>query len=764
MSYEPNTQEPSKPGEMHVNYKMLRAIFLDANGNTQNIELFKVFIKHELTHMEFSISDNPLYKAAHNIPFLEEFLVSLSDLYVWQQTQLILPEYTGIIKFIFTNVQILSIAAGISIKESERISKLYTGILQREMSIELLETAHGEVTNSSTSTLKPLILFIANSSDGRLTSASSYVDNFGRTSSDYATAVVEHIPSTVLVPTGYSRRMSVNVSFNDLVYDVYVRNIEGKYFIGLKLKSGATLEQNADISAKNFAAAAQFFANDLNTNSVLREELNRATNIGISQEGVAMMNFLGFPDKITEQEDVQKLYQPETIGSGLVGVHSVENLAITSENLTTIEQTIKASRLLKLNKPEKFYEVDTTYKILSNSDSIEKIIDIKKKEGATTIILNIKDFYIDTSLSENTKKLLVEAISIIHSMGLTCTIQLDITKATEEMFKQFLELGFDGISIDAQNQDVQDISFIKKLLESLITVSMNNSISEKNTIHLKNKAVRDLLGDLSNSNVLTITNIDPETYEASIDETGALSAMEIGYEIGHRVLEQNIKVSAENMRVLLNIFNNTHTNITANEVREAVLNAGLNPILQKHVEIILNGIANNEAGTNYKVAQAIGFVRGLVESYAIEVYLEAFDISFEAFNENNVNDKISLRTLLTGLFIIDKNNTFFKDPTTLKTFFEQAESILDNVSIDGTLSDISKQITLFVNSVILRFEEEKGISDILLIQNSPSQKLYISLAILNYSINKVSFRKAVDETVKRAKSSALAVKNILGAA
>jgi 5-bromo-4-chloroindolyl phosphate hydrolysis protein len=88
---------------MHINYKLLRAMFLDAKGNTKNIELFKVFVKHELTHMEFATSNNPLYKAAHNIPFLEEFLVSFSDLYVWQQVQLILlPEYTNV-KFIFTN-------------------------------------------------------------------------------------------------------------------------------------------------------------------------------------------------------------------------------------------------------------------------------------------------------------------------------------------------------------------------------------------------------------------------------------------------------------------------------------------------------------------------------------------------------------------------------------------------------------------------------------------------------------------------------------
>ncbi|WP_373477717.1 InlB B-repeat-containing protein [Candidatus Endomicrobiellum devescovinae] len=329
MSYEPNTQDPSKPGKMHVNYKMLRAMFLDPNGNTKNIELFKVFVKHELTHMEFATSDNPLYKAAHNIPFLEEFLVSFSDLYVWQQAQLILPEYTNVVKFIFTNARILSIAAGISIEEAERISKLYTGLPQREMTIELLPAVQGELsdgsTSAQTSTLRPLSLFVANASDGSLTPASSYADKLGGAASDYTTAVVEHIPSTVLVPTGYSRRMSVNVSFNGLAYDVYVRqNAQGKCFIGLKLKGGADLEQNPTAAAQNFAAAAQYFANDLNTNTVLREELNRATNLGISAEGVAMMDFVGFPPTLqtSQQQLTQQLYESGDMSQGLVGVYT----------------------------------------------------------------------------------------------------------------------------------------------------------------------------------------------------------------------------------------------------------------------------------------------------------------------------------------------------------------------------------------------------------------------------------------------------------
>jgi hypothetical protein len=123
---------------------MLRAMFLDAEGDIKDIELFKVFVKHELTHMEFATSDNPLYRIAHSIPFLEEFLVSFSDLYVWQQSE-ILPTYGEVINFIFSNARILSIASGRSIEEAERIIKMLTGLPQREMAIELLETAQREL-------------------------------------------------------------------------------------------------------------------------------------------------------------------------------------------------------------------------------------------------------------------------------------------------------------------------------------------------------------------------------------------------------------------------------------------------------------------------------------------------------------------------------------------------------------------------------------------------------------------------------------------
>jgi hypothetical protein len=754
MSYENDAQDPSKPGTMHINYKLLRAMFLDVNGVVKNIKLFEVFIKHELKHMEFATSDNALYKVAHKIAFLEEFLVSLSDLYVWNEAQTEGQEYSSILNFIFSNAQILSIAAGISLDDAK---KLVTGYCKQigSASIELLHAVNEKVFGKhiETGVQKPLSLFVSNPiGDNSLTTASEYAKTLGSAESEYATAVIESIPSSVLIPNGYSHRISVNVSFNNLVYTVYVRNIDGICFIGLKSRSGVD-------SPENFAAAAQFFANDLNTNVVLREELNKFANLGVSSEGVAMMDFIGFPPGATTQKSVEKLYQPRDMTSGLVGVYSVQDLPITPESLTTIQQDIKATELFKLNEPEKFYEIEAN---LLNLDSIRKAAKIKKKEGATTIILIISDANAENISSS--KEMFMKVIEMMHSMDLAVTIQLDISKANEDIFKTFLELGFDGISIDAQSLDIGDIGLIKEVINMLIIVSKNNSISEKNTIHLKNKEMRDALGDLSYSNILTITNIDPETQQATIDEQQALEAIEVGYEIGRNVLKQNVRVEAKNMRALLDIFNRNHADITVNEIRQAMASAGLGPILQKHVESLLKGLENDAKGTNYKVAQAIGFIRGLGVSYTIGMYLDAFNISPEAFSESDFNDRQALGSLLTALFIIDTNNKFFKDTTTLATFFEQAENVFSESSTDDTLSSLKSQMILFANLIVEKFEHEENITDLALSEGNPSQELYTSLAILNDLINKVSFKRIVDQTGKRAKLSASSVKTILGAA
>ncbi|MDR0398473.1 MAG: hypothetical protein LBH33_01550, partial [Endomicrobium sp.] len=779
MSYEPNTQDPSKPGKMHVNYKMLRAMFLDPNGNTKNIELFKVFVKHELTHMEFATSDNPLYKAAHNIPFLEEFLVSFSDLYVWQQAQLILPEYTNVVKFIFTNARILSIAAGISIEEAERISKLYTGLPQREMTIELLPAVQGELsggsTSAQTSTLRPLSLFVANASDGSLTPASSYADKLGGAASDYTTAVVEHIPSTVLVPTGYSRRMSVNVSFNGLAYDVYVRqNAQGKCFIGLKLKGGADLEQNPTAAAQNFAAAAQYFANDLNTNTVLREELNRATNLGISAEGVAMMDFLGFPPTLqtSQQQLTQQLYESGDMSQGLVGVYTAWNLEVGEENLTTIEQDIRSRQIFKLDTPEKFYSLDLKTARLTNSEFIKEAASIRKKEGATTIILNITDFDFETINSASVQGNLKDLASLIRSLGLRPIIQVNVNKTAnyENLFRILMGLGFEGISLEAG--EIENIETIKAILEVLGQVSGENNIAtERNTIHLKNTAIKDALGDLTKYNVLAIVSIDEETHAAKIDEGAQLRARDRGYLRGRRILEQKIDAGARNVRALLNLVLKNSLSVTPLEIREAVAQAGLaDEAVKKHIELLCARASSDRAtaANDVSVMEAVGFLRGFIESYVLSQYLQAFDLPLEIFNMNASSDKQSLAIILTGALIIDSENQLFNSPSTLqegigqaKTTFEQAQDLSS-----ATLADLRTQMITFANSIYKQMDAGRDISSIIRTADTdnPYRKLYIYLAIANDLINTISFRKVVKETGNRAKAPVSAVKNILGAA
>ncbi|MDR1942731.1 MAG: hypothetical protein LBQ04_01220, partial [Endomicrobium sp.] len=779
MSYEPNTQDPSKHGKMHINYKMLRAMFLDANGNTQNIELFKVFVKHEFTHMEFSTSDNPLYKAAHNIPFLEEFLVSFSDLYVWQQAQLILPEYTNVVKFIFTNARILSIAAGISIEEAERISKLYTGLPQKEMTIELLPTVQGQLSGGSTSiqtsTLRPLSLFVANASDGSLTPASIYADKFGEAASDYATAVVEHIPSTVLVPTGYRRKMSVNVSFNGLVYDVYVRqNAQGKCFIGLKLKGGADLEQNPTAAAQNFAAAAQYFANNLNTNTVLREELNRATNLGISTEGVAMMDFVGFPSALqtsSQQQLTQQLYESGNMSQGLAGVYTAWDLEIGEENLTTIEQDIRSRQIFKLDTPEKFYSLDLKTARLTNSEFIRGAASIKKKEGATTIILNITDFDFETINSASVQENLKEIASIIRSLGLRPVIQVSINKTAnyENLFRILMGLGFEGINLEAG--EIENIEIIKSILEVLGQVSSENNIAtEINTIHLKNKAIKDALGDLTKYNVLAIVSIDEETHAAKIDEGAQLKAKDKGYLRGRRILEQKIDAGAKNVRALLKLVLKNSSSVTPLEIREAVAQAGLtDEAVKKHIEVLCARASSDRAtaATDVSVMETLGFLRGFIESYVLSQYLQAFDLSPEIFNMNASSDKQSLAIILTAALIIDSENQIFKSPSALKEFIGQAKMTFEQAQdlSSATLENLRTQMITFANSIYKQMDEERDIDTIIRTAgDNPYRKLYICLAIASDLINTVSFRKVVEETGNRAKAPVSAVRNILGAA
>ena len=476
-----------------------------------------------------------------------------------------------------------------------------------------------------------------------------------------------------------------------------------------------------------------------------------------------MIDFIGMQIEPDTIEATQKLYQPEEFSSGLNGTYTVVDMPITNDTLTEVEQDIKASMLHKLDRPEKFYQVDIPNLKLSDTDFIKRAVKIKKKEGATTLILNINDLDISMLSSESMIETLKGFITITHSFKLTATIQIDASKINEELCRNLLALGFDGISIEAQ--EIEDAVLLKQILEGLAIASKEISISGKNTIHLKNQSVRDSLGDLSGMNVLTITKIDEASHQVELDENQAMAAMELGYERGRRVLEQKISVDAKNIRALLNIITQDPSTISAAEIMQAIQNVGINAVLQKHIGIILKDVDSNLTGTNAKVSEAIGFVRGVLEAYTISFYLETFSVSFEMFNTNDLNETRALGVLLTALLIIDRDNKFFKDSFALRSFFEQANTVFGELSTEDSLLDLKKQIISFANLVVERFEDGQSIADIAVDNGNPSQKLYMSLAVLDDLINKISFSNIVDNAKRRAVGSTKQqTRSILGAA
>jgi hypothetical protein len=753
MSYNPESDV------IRVNYALLRAMFIDESSeDIKNINLFKVFVKHELKHREFAKSSNPLYKAVHAISTLEEFFVSMGDIYAWQELhgqQGALPSYDDMFRFILSNAKYISILADISLEEATIIAQLTTMQEEDPYSFDINDDK------------KSLRLVVVDSADG-LSNSDALSNAQTWTQNGYSAALIEHLPSEGYINDCYVMP-SYNISFGEMVYEVYIRQVNGTHFIGLKLKSGQDTTQN-------FAAAVQFFANDINTNARLRQAFGSLSklkdsnpsygierDLEINSNGVAMIDFIGMQIDTDTIAATQRLYQSGEVSSGLIGTYTVVDMPVTNDTLTEVEQDIKASMLHKLDRPEKFYQVDMPNLRLSDSDFIERAVKIKKKEGATTLILNINDLDLAMLSSESMIEALKGFITIVHSFKLTATIQIDASKINEELCRNLLVLGFDGISIEAQ--DIEDVNLLKQILEELAIVSRENSVSEKNTIRLKNQSVRDSLGDLAGMNILTITKIDEETHQAELDEGQAREAIALGYERGRRVLEQKISADAKNIRALLNIITQDPSTISAGEIMQAIENAGINAILQKHIGIILKGVDSNLTGTNTKVLEAIGFVRGLIEAYTISRYLETFSISFEMFNTNDLNEIRALGVLLTALLIIDRDNKFFKDSFALRSFFEQANTAFGELSTEYSLSELKGQIISFANLVVERFANGQSIADIALDNGNPSQKLYMSLAVLDDLINKISFSNIVDNAKRRALGSTKQqTRSILGAA
>jgi hypothetical protein len=236
-------------------------------------------------------------------------------------------------------------------------------------------------------------------------------------------------------------------------------------------------------------------------------------------------------------------------------------------------------------------------------------------------------------------------------------------------------------------------------------------------------------------------------------------------------LSKKIDAGARNVRALLKLVLKNSSSVTPLEIKEALAQAGLtDEAVKKHIELLCARASSDRAtaANDVSVMEAVGFLRGSIESYVLSQYLQAFDLSHEIFNMNASSDKQSLAIILTAALIIDSENQLFKSPSALKEFIGQAKTTFEQAQelSSATLANLRTQMITFANSIYKQIDEERDIDSIIRTADTdnPYRKLYIYLAIANDLINTVSFRKVVEETGNRAKAPVSAVKNILGAA
>jgi hypothetical protein len=590
----------------------------------------------------------------------------------------------------------------------------------------------------------------------------------------YSSAVMERIEQGTKVD---EYRMPVNIMFNvegkELTYDVYVREIDGIHVIGLKIKENIDKEFDTE---ENYRKAVLVFSKDVNSNGVLREEFGKikekasqmygmSSNLKISSRGISMINFevdkeiIRLDEMIKTKEDNQKVMQSGSV-ERLKGVYIVEGLDVQQSNFVEIDEQIKSEEIYKLDRVDKYYEINISNSKLDR-DFVHKAVTVKKEQGATAIILDVTGS-IELSSEENMQRLMV-AITAIHSLGLKAVMKIDINKVKEnigEVFSKMYKLGFDGISIEAKEE--KNVDKLIAVLEELKVASNKYAVDSKNTIQLKDEEMKERLknslGDrgYEGYNVVVITEIDSKG-EAKVQEGKIKTALSNGYERGRKVGELGIEVRANNMSKMDILMSTKPENITAGQIIDAVKGAGLNIELIKHVEGILNDIKETETGSK-KVLEALGFARGVLEAGLVEMYKEAFDFNEETYEMNSLSDREAMGIVLVKAYMT--KSEIFSSKEALKGYVNKAEEILMEDVGEATFEQERVVMAGYVNG-ILREVEETGIIDN---KQLDEKNLAISLAILNDSMNKLSFNRIVEDSKRRAKTSTNAIKNILSAA
>jgi hypothetical protein len=607
-------------------------------------------------------------------------------------------------------------------------------------------------------------------------------------SRQYSAVVIGCVAAgTPIVDTQLYRWLGQNVVFTvpqqlpdgsftetSLEYEAYARDTEsGVRLINLKLKGDANPELDTQ---QHFAMAVMAFAKDINTNSMFRNRLGSLPGMKRMEinPSVAMIDFAGFGESF----DTDALYADETMQgspmtaqclrrSDLRGVYVTRDADLSGENLTTIDQDIKAQEIFRLDEPEKYCEIQVTRGKLTDSRFIERAVEVKKTQGATAIILDVVDG-IDLSTQESII-MLRTAITAIRAAGLKVIIKVYITKLPdryeeiEKIFNMLFEAGFDGISLDATK--ISDVNKLVKILEILNRSSDMHSVEARNTIRLMDKeaadTLRELIGKaLEGYNILFITDVDNDTGEVQVDDVRGFAVMRLGYERGRKLAAINVEVSAANISALLSIIATPSREVGAGDIRQAVASAVLNVEVVKHLYRILGNTKDEASGTQSSMGSCRLYQRCGGKSYLVRQYLEALGVSREVFEMNAVSDREGLGVLLTALFVANPQ-VFVSVETFIAFLVDARAALLGRLGVQRTVAAQRREAIEFINGLIERFEQEGMVTD----EIDRIYALQIAIAAIDELLNKIMFSKIVEGVNHRAKVSVTALtRNVLAAA
>jgi hypothetical protein len=290
------------------------------------------------------------------------------------------------------------------------------------------------------------------------------------------------------------------------------------------------------------------------------------------------------------------------------------------------------------------------------------------------------------------------------------------------------------------------------------------SIEARNTIRLMDKetsdTLREVIGEaLESYNTLFITDVDNDTGEVQVDEVKGRSAMEIGYNRGKKLAVINIEVTISDISKLIGIITTAAKDVSAQMIRQAVAEANINVEVLKHIDRILGKTRDEAIGTE-KSMEAAGFIRGLVESYLVKIYMEALEVNREVFEQNAASDKEALGVLETALLVV--NTEIFASVESFRDFLAEAkDNLLNRPGAQRTAFEQKREAIEFSNDLIGKFKQEERVTN----ESDRLPALQIAIAVIDEALNKIMFNKIVEAVKHRAKVSITALtRNVLAAA